>query len=80
MIEFLGGIDPGVLEQVVHGDHLGDHWEVLSIASRLGVADLLDRRTDQLSGGQAKRVALAAVLAGNSGGADSSSNFIAIFG
>ncbi|MEL6890661.1 MAG: ABC-F family ATP-binding cassette domain-containing protein [Actinomycetota bacterium] len=50
-------------------EHLGDRWEVAAIATSLGVQPLLDRRTDELSGGQAKRVALAKVLADNSGGA-----------
>lgn len=45
-------------------DHLGDSWEVAAVATTLGVQPLLDRRTDQLSGGQAKRVALAKALVG----------------
>ncbi|NQY57770.1 MAG: ABC-F family ATP-binding cassette domain-containing protein [Ilumatobacteraceae bacterium] len=45
------------------GATLGDRWEVAAAATVLGVADLVDRPTDQLSGGQAKRVALASVLA-----------------
>jgi ATP-binding cassette subfamily F protein uup len=45
-------------------DHLGDGWEVAAVATSLGVGPLLDRRTDQLSGGQAKRVALARALVG----------------
>ena len=45
-------------------EHLGDSWEVAAVATSLGVQPLLDRRTDELSGGQAKRVALAKVLVG----------------
>ena len=45
-------------------EHLGDSWEVAAVATSLGVQPLLDRRTDQLSGGQAKRVALATALVG----------------
>ena len=37
---------------------LGDSWEVAAVATSLGVQPLLERRTDELSGGQAKRVAL----------------------
>jgi ATP-binding cassette subfamily F protein uup len=45
-------------------EHLGDSWEVAAVATTLGVQPLLGRRTDQLSGGQAKRVALANALVG----------------
>ena len=40
-------------------EFLGDSWEVAAVATKLGVQPLLDRPTDELSGGQAKRVALA---------------------
>ena len=42
---------------------IGDRWETLAILDRLGVSAQLDTALDQLSGGQAKRVALAIVLA-----------------
>ena len=42
---------------------LGEGWEVAATATTLGVQPLFERRTDELSGGQAKRVALAKVLA-----------------
>ena len=46
------------------GELLGEHWEVAAVATSLGVQPLLGRRTDELSGGQAKRVALALALVG----------------
>ena len=45
-------------------DYLGDSWEVAAVATSLGVQPLLERPTDQLSGGQAKRAALARALVG----------------
>jgi ABC transport system ATP-binding/permease protein len=45
-------------------EFLGDSWEVAAVATSLGVQPLLGRRTEELSGGQAKRVALAKVLVG----------------
>ena len=50
--------DP-VLPAGTVSDVLGDGWEVAATATSLGVLPLFDRPTDQLSGGQAKRVALA---------------------
>ena len=37
-------------------------WRAEAALSRLGLGDMLDARTDQLSGGQTKRVALASLL------------------
>ena len=55
--------DP-VLPDGTVAEFLGDSWEVAAVATSLGVQPLLERRTDELSGGQAKRVALAKVLVG----------------
>ena len=41
----------------------GQEWRGQAMLSRLGMGDMLDASTDQLSGGQKKRVALAALLA-----------------
>ena len=54
--------DP-VLPAGTVSEFLGDSWEVAVVATKLGVQPLLDRPTDELSGGQAKRVALAKMLA-----------------
>lgn len=61
--------DP-VLPAGTVSEYLGDGWEVAAVATSLGVLPLFDRRTDELSGGQAKRVALAKMLADNSGSGD----------
>ena len=55
--------DP-VLPTGTVSDFLGDSWEVAAVATSLGVQPLFGRPTDELSGGQAKRVALAKVLVG----------------
>ena len=41
---------------------VGEGWEAEAVLDRLGMGALLDRDTSELSGGEAKRVALAAVL------------------
>ncbi len=61
--------DP-VLPPGTVSDYLGEGWEIAAVATSLGVQPLFDRRTDELSGGQAKRVALAKMLADNSGSGD----------
>ena len=43
-------------------DVLGPSWEVAAVADKLGLAEVLDANTRELSGGQAKRVALARTL------------------
>lgn len=50
-------LPPGPVRSAV-----GEGWEAEAVLERLGMGALLDRDTSELSGGQAKRVALAAVL------------------
>jgi len=45
-------------------DAVGQGWQGEAMLDRLGMADMLDASTQELSGGQKKRVALAALLAG----------------
>jgi len=45
-------------------DAVGGEWQGEAMLDRLGMAPLLDAPTDQLSGGEAKRTALAGLLAG----------------
>ncbi|MBA2608880.1 MAG: ABC-F family ATP-binding cassette domain-containing protein, partial [Actinobacteria bacterium] len=43
-------------------DAVGDNWEAASVLDRLGMTPLLDAAVERLSGGQAKRTALARLL------------------
>lgn len=43
---------------------VGGTWQGEAMLQKLGMGDMLDARTDSLSGGQTKRVALAGLLAG----------------
>jgi len=65
--------DP-VLPAGTVSEYLGEGWEVAAVATSLGVQPLFGRRTDELSGGQAKRVALAKMLADNGGGTGAAEN------
>jgi ABC transport system ATP-binding/permease protein len=53
-----------VLPNVTVREAVGHGWQGEAILDRLGMAGLIDAPTTQLSGGQAKRVALAQLLAG----------------
>ncbi|MFZ9630364.1 MAG: ABC-F family ATP-binding cassette domain-containing protein [Ilumatobacteraceae bacterium] len=63
------GVRVGMLGQRPHlppgtvGEAVGGDWQGRAMLERLGMGDLVDARTDQLSGGQAKRTALARLLA-----------------
>ena len=54
---------PGTVRAAVCEGLGVDEWQGEAMLSRLGMGALLDARTDQLSGGQKKRVALAGLLA-----------------
>ncbi len=53
----------GTVRSVVCDGLDGQEWQGLAMLDRLGMAGVLDTPTDELSGGQKKRVALAALLA-----------------
>jgi ATP-binding cassette subfamily F protein uup len=63
------GVHVGFLEQIpilpsgTVRDALGSGWEVDAALDRLGMLNSVDVRTDHLSGGQLKRVALARIFA-----------------
>ena len=71
VVRFGRGLRVAVLEQDpvlptgTVAEFLGGSWEVAAVATSLGVQPLLLHRTDELSGGQAKRVALAKTLVGD---------------
>jgi ATP-binding cassette subfamily F protein uup len=50
-------LPPGTVRAAV-----GDNWEAAAVIDRLGMTPFVDRPVDQLSGGQAKRTALARLL------------------
>ena len=76
MLDQADDLPAGTVHQAVApGSHPEREWEVDAILSRLGIGDLADVSTDRLSGGQAKRVALARALVevGPGGGPDDDS-------
>ncbi len=56
-------LPPGRVRSVVCDGLDGHEWHGEAMLDRLGMAGMLDAPTDELSGGQRKRVALAALLA-----------------
>ncbi|MGN6694946.1 MAG: ABC-F family ATP-binding cassette domain-containing protein [Aquihabitans sp.] len=73
MLDQADDLPAGTVRQAVApGSHPEREWEVDAILTRLGIGDLTEVSTDRLSGGQAKRVALARALVevGPGGGPD----------
>ncbi|HUP75877.1 MAG TPA: ABC-F family ATP-binding cassette domain-containing protein [Acidimicrobiales bacterium] len=62
MLDQASPLPPGTVRSVVSGDGV-DAWQGEAIADRLGIASLFDADVASLSGGEAKRVALASALA-----------------
>jgi ATP-binding cassette subfamily F protein uup len=65
MLDQASPLPPGTVRQAVTGG-AADSWRGEAVADRLGVTPLLDADVAALSGGEAKRVALAAALAHDS--------------
>jgi ATP-binding cassette subfamily F protein uup len=57
-------LPPGTVAEYLGWTEGGAGWEVAAVATSLGVQPLFGRPSDELSGGQAKRVALAKALVG----------------
>ena len=56
------GFEGATVREAVTAGHDEAEWEAAAVADRLGLGAMLDSPVDQLSGGQAKRVALARAL------------------
>ncbi|MEO5838558.1 MAG: ABC-F family ATP-binding cassette domain-containing protein [Acidimicrobiales bacterium] len=61
MLDQASPLPPGTVRSVLSGDGV-DTWQGEAIADRLGIASLFDADVASLSGGEAKRVALASAL------------------
>jgi ABC-2 type transport system ATP-binding protein len=62
--ELMGGVGVGPLLRFLRGLY-SEPSDLAALVDALDLGDLLDRRTDRLSGGQAQRVRFALALAGN---------------